>query len=42
VAWVRDQFPLLSWLPLPYSLSDHSPLNYLRTSLDSDPGSELL
>lgn len=40
LAWVRDQFPVLSRLPLPYSLADHSPDNYLRTSLESVPGTE--
>ncbi|WP_437525432.1 lipase family protein [Sorangium sp. So ce726] len=39
-AWLKDQLPLFSWLPLPYSLADHSPLNYLRTSLEVVPGSE--
>ncbi|WP_437796736.1 lipase family protein [Sorangium sp. So ce693] len=40
IAWLKDQLPLFSWLPLPYSLGDHSPLNYLRTSLQVVPGSE--
>ncbi|WP_437742653.1 lipase family protein [Sorangium sp. So ce1504] len=41
-AWIKDQFPLLSKVSLPYSLGDHSPLNYLRTSLQSFPGAEFL
>ncbi|WP_438033878.1 hypothetical protein [Sorangium sp. So ce204] len=40
IAWLKDQLPLFSWLPLPCSLGDHSPLNYLRTSLQVVPGSE--
>jgi hypothetical protein len=46
---IRDQVlsevPLLDYvLPecLAYSLADHSPLNYVRTSLMSGPGSEFL
>jgi hypothetical protein len=42
VAWLKEQIPLLSWLPTPISWSDHSPLYYLRTSQQTAPGSELM
>ena len=41
-SFLLDQFPLLGRVHLSYSIADHSPLNYLRTSLQSVPGSELL
>jgi hypothetical protein len=41
LAWVDDQFPLLSWVPTYVSWGQHSPLNYVRTSMESPPGSEL-
>jgi hypothetical protein len=43
VAWLQDQYPEfgpLSFLRPRYSLADHQPINYLRTSLQSAPGSE--
>jgi acetyl esterase/lipase len=42
-AWVVEQIPHLSQmqLPLPYSLADHAPINYLRTSYTTRPGTEL-
>lgn len=40
MAFVRNQFPLLNWIPLHVSWADHSPLNYLRTSQIVYPGSE--
>ena len=42
-AWVKEQSPLVSWLPLPFSWDDHSPLHYLRCSQKTadEDGSEL-
>jgi hypothetical protein len=41
LAWVKDQLPFLSWVPTYVSWGDHSPLNYLRTSLKAAPGTDL-
>jgi hypothetical protein len=35
LAWVAKQFPDLGWLEFPWSIADHSPINYLETSLRS-------
>jgi hypothetical protein len=40
LAWVKDQLPILRWMPLPFSWGDHSPLYYLRTSQAAPPGIE--
>jgi hypothetical protein len=41
-SFVMSQFPPLDRVHLTYSLLDHSPLPYLRTSLQSVPGSEFM
>jgi hypothetical protein len=33
LAWVAKQFPYLAGISFPWSIADHSPLNYLETSL---------
>jgi hypothetical protein len=40
-AWLLEQLPIFAWLKLPYSLADHSPLNYLHVSQTSTPGAEI-
>ncbi|WP_437670806.1 lipase family protein [Sorangium sp. So ce131] len=31
-AWVKQQLPIISWIPVPFSWGDHSPANYVRAS----------
>jgi hypothetical protein len=40
VDWLQ-RIPAVGRYVLPYSVADHSPLNYLRTSLITHPGSEI-
>ncbi|MGK3961153.1 hypothetical protein WMF38_49880 [Sorangium sp. So ce118] len=34
-AWVKQQLPIIRWLPLPFSWGDHSPANYVEASQQS-------
>ncbi|WP_437752124.1 lipase family protein [Sorangium sp. So ce1389] len=31
-AWVKQQLPIIRWIPLPFSWGDHSPANYVEAS----------
>jgi hypothetical protein len=31
-AWVKEQLPIIRWVPVPFSWGDHSPANYVEAS----------
>ncbi|WP_437284527.1 lipase family protein [Sorangium sp. So ce406] len=31
-AWIKQQLPIVRWIPLPFSWGDHSPANYVEAS----------
>ncbi|WP_159396851.1 lipase family protein [Sorangium cellulosum] len=40
LSWFTQDVVPLQWVRLPFSWGDHSPLNYMRTSLEAAPGEE--